>query len=116
MPNGDWFGAEPNALVEPKALLPEVDPKGELATGAGVVPKGLGAGAEEPNAPEEPNAGFVSFALEVPNVGLDPLVPEEPNAGFAPPTAGREEATPPPNPKVVVGAGADDAGVDDAAG
>ena len=113
MPNGDWLGVEPNALVEPKALLPEVDPKGELAAGTGVVPKGLGVGAEEPNAP---NAGFVSFALEVPNVGLDSLVPEEPNAGFVPPTAGREEATPPPNPKVVVDAGADDAGVDDAVG
>ena len=92
-----------------------MDPKGELATGAGVVPKGLGAGAEEPNAPEEPNAGFVSFALEAPNVGLDSLVPEDPNAGFAP-TSGREEATPPANPKVVVGAGADDADVVDAVG
>jgi len=135
LPNGDGLGAaapnalpDPNALeplevdpkgeldaaagVDPKALLPELDPKGELEAGAGVAPKGLGAGAGGAGAAvlgagADPKG--LGAAVPKPVGGFDSVVPDEPNKGFVPPTEGREEATPLPNPNDAVGA---DAGAD----
>jgi hypothetical protein len=82
------------------------EPKGLGVPGAGAAPKGLGAAerlsASVPGAGVAPNG--LGAAVPKPVGGFDSVVPEEPNEGFVPPTEGREEATPLPNPNDAVGA------------
>lgn len=124
LPNGDGLDAAappPNALFDPKVLVPEVDPKGELDAAAGVDPKALlpeldPKGKLEDGAGAAPK-GLCKGAATVPKPvgGLDSVfASEEPNGGFIPPTEGREEATPLPNPNDA--AGADVADEDDVVG